>query len=73
MHKTHLKSFIFEILFIRDYSSTFISLMAKFEVYSVFASKLEHFENDIHFCQDTVTLKSEIMHYIGERGFTSTN
>ena len=31
MHKTHLKIFVFEILFIGDYSSTF---MAKFEVYN---------------------------------------
>ena len=37
MHKTHLKSFVFEILFIGDNSSTFISLMAKFEVYYFFS------------------------------------
>ena len=30
----------------------FISLMAKFEVYNLLASKLEHFENDVHFRQD---------------------
>ena len=47
VHKTHLKSFVFENLLIGDCSSTFISLMTKFEVY-----KFEHVENDIHFCQD---------------------
>ena len=54
MHKTHLKSFVFEISFIGDYNVVrpFISLMAEFEVYNVLASKLEHFENDTHFCQD---------------------
>ena len=51
MHKTHLESFVFEILFIGDFSSTFISLMEKFEVYNVLASKLEPLENDIRFCQ----------------------
>ena len=30
----------------------FVSLMGKFEAYNILASKLEHFENDIHFCQD---------------------
>ena len=46
MHKAHLKSFVFEILFIGDYSF-------------FLASKLELFENDLHFSQDiwyTVTL-----------------
>ena len=57
MHKAHLKSYVFEILFIRDYSSTFISLMAKFEVYiymtflAFFVSLLEHLDNDIHFAK----------------------
>ena len=42
MHKAHLKSFVFEILFIGDYSLTFyprafISLTTKFEVYGVFS------------------------------------
>ena len=36
MHKTHLKSFVLENVFIRDYSP-FISLMAKFKVYNVFS------------------------------------
>ena len=29
----------------------FISLVTKFEVYNVFIFKLEHFVNDIHFCE----------------------
>ena len=39
MHKTYLKSFVFEILFIGVYRSrsTCYSLMAKFEVYNVFS------------------------------------
>ena len=39
MHKTHRNSFVFEIFFIGDYSSTFYlsELMAKFEVYDVFS------------------------------------
>ena len=50
MHETQLKSFVFEMLFIGDYSSSFylfnlpeiivrhfISLMEKFEVYNVFS------------------------------------
>ena len=36
MHKTNLKSFVFEMLFIGDYIvRPFISLVAKFEVYNV--------------------------------------
>ena len=41
MHKTHLKSFVFEILFIRDYTSQLKAF-----------GKLEHLENEIRFCQD---------------------
>ena len=52
MHKTHLKSYVFKIFLSEVIARPFISLMAKFEVYNVFASKLGHFENDIHFCQD---------------------
>ena len=48
MHKTYLKSFLFELLFIGG--KPFISLMAKFEAYNVLASKLEHFKNEMHFC-----------------------
>ena len=50
MHKTHLKSFVFEILFIGDYSSTFYLFDGKFGMYKFLASKLDHSENDIHFC-----------------------
>ena len=37
MHETHLKRFVFEILFIGVTVLPFISLMAKFEVYNVFS------------------------------------
>ena len=44
MRKTHLKSFVFEILFIGDYSSTFyLVLMAKFEVYNLFSFQIRTF------------------------------
>ena len=52
MHKTNLKSFVLKIFFIGDDGSTFLSLVTKFEVYNVYKlSKLDHFENDIHFCR----------------------
>ena len=53
MHKTHLKSFVFETLFMGDYSSTLYlsdhGQSLKFITFS--ASELEHFENGVHFCQ----------------------
>ena len=59
MHRTHLKSFIFEFFLLEIIVRPFTSLMAKSKVFNVLASKLEHFKNDIHFCRDikhTVTL-----------------
>ena len=52
IHKTHLKSFVFETVFTEIIVRPFLSLMTKFEVYNILASKLDHFENDIHFCRD---------------------
>ena len=49
MHKTDLKSFVFDAeIIVRP----FISFVTNFEVCKVLSSKLEHFENDIRFCQD---------------------
>ena len=42
----------------------FITLMAKSEVYNVFVSKLKHFENDIHFCQDVQYMITSILNLI---------
>ena len=48
MHKTHLKSFAFEILFIGDYSLTFWQSLKNI---TFLASELQHFQNDVNFCQ----------------------
>ena len=53
MHKTHPTKLVFEILFVGDYSSTFYLFDGKsLKRITYLASKLEHFENDIHFYQD---------------------
>ena len=47
-----------------------MSLMAQFDVYNLLTSKLRHFENDIHFCQDvqyTVTLKKSQTKFLNTR------
>ena len=46
MHKTHLESFVFEILFMGDYSPTFYLSAG-----TAWASEQDHLENGIHFCQ----------------------
>ena len=52
MHKTYLKSFVFEILFVLVIIVK--PSMIKFEEYNiiVLASLLEHFGNDIHFFRE---------------------
>ena len=64
MHNTRLKGFVFEILFIGDHSSTFyLFLWQSLKCTMFIASKLEHFENDIRFCQDiqhTITLNDSL-------------
>ena len=63
MHKTHLKSFVFETLFVENYSLNFYlfdgKVCGQVDCITFLASKLEHFENDMHFCQD-IYLKSKV-------------
>ena len=47
MHKTHKKALFSELCLLEITVRTFISLMTKFEVYNVLASKLDHFKNYI--------------------------
>ena len=62
VHLTHLKRFILQFcLLVRDQSLTFISFFNQsFKCVTFLASKLEHFQNDIHFRRDiqyTLTLR----------------
>ena len=59
MHKTNLKALFSKFCLLEIIVRPFISLTPKFEEHNFLASKLEHFENEIHFChniQYTVTL-----------------
>ena len=72
MHKIHLKSFVFGILFIGGYSSTFYLFLWQSLKFKMFlASKIEHFRKmtDI-LCQDiqcAVSLNTKDSSINGER------
>ena len=52
MYYTHLKALLSKLCLLEILVPPYTSLIIKFEVCNFLTSKLEHFENDIHFCWD---------------------